>query len=101
LESSASLWQLKKLCLHDNAFLQFQVVYNANKLEKLVAEKKKKQNWLDYYQIKYSRNPEKRPMTKVILMLHCYMVSKNVLKTGDIYQGYKEQKGVGSDELYS
>jgi hypothetical protein len=43
-----------------------QVVYNANKLAKLVKEKKKMQNWLDYYQLKFERNASKRPTTKVI-----------------------------------
>lgn len=43
-----------------------QVVYNANKLSKLVNEKKKLQNWLDYYQLKLSRNPSKRPSKKVM-----------------------------------
>lgn len=42
-----------------------QVVYNANKLSKLVSEKKKKQNWLDYYQLKYTRNQSKKPTIKV------------------------------------
>lgn len=42
-----------------------QVVRNANKLADLVEEKKKKRNWLDYYQLKYSRNQSKRPVTKV------------------------------------
>ncbi|KAF8391581.1 hypothetical protein HHK36_023887 [Tetracentron sinense] len=41
-----------------------QIVYNANKLAKLVKEKKKMQNWLDYYELKYSRNQLKRPLTK-------------------------------------
>ncbi|XP_060217087.1 CSC1-like protein At1g62320 [Lycium barbarum] len=40
------------------------IVYNANKLTKLVNEKKKKQNWLDYYQLKYTRNQSKRPTSK-------------------------------------
>lgn len=44
-----------------------QVVYNANKLAKLVKEKKSKQNWLDYYELKYSRNQLKRPVKKVHL----------------------------------
>ncbi|KAI3711153.1 hypothetical protein L2E82_41030 [Cichorium intybus] len=43
---------------------QFTVVCNANKLAKLVKKKQKKQNWLDYYQIKYSKNPLKRPTMK-------------------------------------
>ncbi|XP_042028431.1 calcium permeable stress-gated cation channel 1-like [Salvia splendens] len=49
---------------HPNYYLTHQVVINANKLAQLVEEKKKKQNWLDYYQLKYSRNRGKRPMTK-------------------------------------
>ncbi|GAB4826545.1 hypothetical protein Ancab_033439 [Ancistrocladus abbreviatus] len=44
--------------------MQVQIVYNANKLANLVEENKKKQNWLDYYQLKYSRNPDNRPSTK-------------------------------------
>ncbi|CAA2987193.1 calcium permeable stress-gated cation channel 1-like isoform X1 [Olea europaea subsp. europaea] len=49
---------------HPDHYLTHQVVCNANKLAELVKEKKKKQNWLDYYQLKYSRNQLKRPMTK-------------------------------------
>ncbi|XP_041990183.1 calcium permeable stress-gated cation channel 1-like [Salvia splendens] len=49
---------------HPNHYLTHQVVINANKLAKLVEEKKKKENWLDYYQLKYSRNQAKRPMAK-------------------------------------
>lgn len=47
--------------------IHLQVVYNANKLSELVKEKKKVQNWLDYYKIKYSRNQSKRPSSKVLL----------------------------------
>lgn len=43
-----------------------QVVFNANTLSKLIDEKKKLQNWLDFYQLKYSRNKSIRPLTKVI-----------------------------------
>ena len=43
-----------------------QVVYNANKLAKLVEEKKQMENWRDYYQLKYVRNPLKRPTRKVL-----------------------------------
>ena len=43
-----------------------QVVYNANKLSGLVKEKKKVQNWLDFYQIKHTRNPSTRPVVKVL-----------------------------------
>lgn len=49
---------------HPDHYLTHQVVINANKLANLVQEKKKKQNWLDYYQLKYSRNQAQRPMTK-------------------------------------
>ncbi|CAA2993802.1 calcium permeable stress-gated cation channel 1-like isoform X1 [Olea europaea subsp. europaea] len=49
---------------HPDHYLTHQVVCNANKLAQLVKEKKEKQNWLDYYQLKYSRNQSKRPMTK-------------------------------------
>ncbi|KAL2495431.1 Calcium permeable stress-gated cation channel 1 [Forsythia ovata] len=49
---------------HPDHYLTHQVVFNANKLAQLVKEKKSKQNWLDYYQLKYSRNQSKRPMTK-------------------------------------
>jgi calcium permeable stress-gated cation channel len=31
----------------------------------LVSEKKKLQNWLDYYQLKFERNASKRLTTKV------------------------------------
>ncbi|CAA0837213.1 Calcium permeable stress-gated cation channel 1 [Striga hermonthica] len=49
---------------HPDHYLTHQVVINANKLAELVKEKKSKQNWLDYYQLKYSRNQLRRPMTK-------------------------------------
>ncbi|KAL7088591.1 hypothetical protein ACP275_13G136800 [Erythranthe tilingii] len=49
---------------HPDHYLTHQVVINANKLAKLVKEKKSKQNWLDYYQIKYSRNPLQKPTRK-------------------------------------
>ena len=43
-----------------------QAVHNANKLSKLVEKKKKMHNWLDYYQLKYSRDPSRRPTLKVL-----------------------------------
>ncbi|CAA6654127.1 unnamed protein product [Spirodela intermedia] len=49
---------------HPDHYLTHQVVYNANYLSKLVEKKKKIQNWLDYYEIKYSKNSGKRPSTK-------------------------------------
>ncbi|XP_019169582.1 PREDICTED: protein OSCA1 [Ipomoea nil] len=47
-------------------YLTNQVVCNANKLAKLVKQKESKQNWLDYYQLKYSRGGDmsKRPTMK-------------------------------------
>ncbi|XP_010315702.2 calcium permeable stress-gated cation channel 1-like [Solanum lycopersicum] len=52
-------------------YLTNQVVYNANKLAKLVKEKNSKQNWLDYYNLKYSRNKSKRPMMKTRFLGLC------------------------------
>ncbi|TYJ12890.1 hypothetical protein E1A91_A10G011900v1 [Gossypium mustelinum] len=49
---------------HPDTYLTNQVVCNANKLAKLVKQRKKKQNWLDYYQLKYSRNNAQRPIMK-------------------------------------
>ncbi|KAL8136921.1 hypothetical protein V2J09_002922 [Rumex salicifolius] len=49
---------------HPDHYLSNQVIYNANSLAKLVEKKEKKQNWLDFYQLKYSRKPEIRPTTK-------------------------------------
>lgn len=63
-ESVSELVEHFFLVNHPDHYLTHQVVYNANKLAKLVKEKKKKENWLDYYQLKYSRSPSKRPMMK-------------------------------------
>lgn len=63
-ESVSELVEHFFLVNHPDHYLTHQVVYNANKLADLVNEKKKKQNWLDYYQLKYSRNPDNRPLTK-------------------------------------
>ncbi|XP_022720647.1 calcium permeable stress-gated cation channel 1-like isoform X2 [Durio zibethinus] len=49
---------------HPDNYLTHQVVYNANKLAKLVEKRKSKLNWLDYYQLKFSRNNAKRPFMK-------------------------------------
>ncbi|KAF2303680.1 hypothetical protein GH714_021190 [Hevea brasiliensis] len=48
---------------------QFTVVYNSNKLAKLVKKKKSMQNWLDFYQIKYSRDQSQRPLKTGFLRL--------------------------------
>nr|XP_043621971.1 calcium permeable stress-gated cation channel 1-like isoform X2 [Erigeron canadensis] len=63
-ESVSETVQSFFLVNHHNNYLTNQVVCNANKLAKLVKMKQKKQNWLGYYQIKYSKNPSKRPMMK-------------------------------------
>ncbi|KAK8708156.1 hypothetical protein V6N13_059201 [Hibiscus sabdariffa] len=49
---------------HPDTYLTHQVVCNANKLAKLVKKRKSMQNWLDYYQLKYTRNNAKRPLMK-------------------------------------
>ncbi|CAI0460324.1 unnamed protein product [Linum tenue] len=63
-ESVGELVEHFFLVNHPDHYLTQQVVYNANKFSSLVAEKRKCQNWLDYYQIKYSRNPSTKPTTK-------------------------------------
>ncbi|KAI0509950.1 hypothetical protein KFK09_010550 [Dendrobium nobile] len=50
---------------HPDHYLGHQAVYNANKFAKLVKKKERLQNWLDYNQLKFERNPEKRPTKKV------------------------------------
>lgn len=44
----------------------FQAVYNANKFARLVRQRERLQNWLDYSQLKFERNPDKRPTRKVV-----------------------------------
>ncbi|KAF6159093.1 hypothetical protein GIB67_032710 [Kingdonia uniflora] len=63
-ESVSELVEHFFLVNHPDNYLTHQVVYNANKLAKLVKKKKKTQNWLDYNQLKYSRNQSKRLMMK-------------------------------------
>ncbi|XP_006644293.1 calcium permeable stress-gated cation channel 1 [Oryza brachyantha] len=63
-ESIGELVEHFFLVNHPDNYLTHQVVYNANKLDKMVKEKKKMQNWLDYYQLKYERNTSKRPTMK-------------------------------------
>ncbi|XP_052203302.1 calcium permeable stress-gated cation channel 1 isoform X2 [Diospyros lotus] len=64
-ESVSELVEHFFLVNHPDHYLTHQVLYNANKVAKLVKEKKKKQNWLDYYHLKYSRNQSKRPVMKI------------------------------------
>ncbi|WOH09720.1 hypothetical protein DCAR_0729178 [Daucus carota subsp. sativus] len=63
-ESVSELVEHFFLVNHPDHYLTHQVVCNANKLAELVEKRKKMRNWLDYYQIKYSRNQSKRPMKK-------------------------------------
>ncbi|XP_043689359.1 calcium permeable stress-gated cation channel 1-like isoform X2 [Telopea speciosissima] len=63
-ESISELVEHFFLVNHPGHYLTHQVVYNANKLSKLVEEKKKMQNWLDYFQLKYSRNKSVKPSMK-------------------------------------
>ncbi|XP_021889070.1 calcium permeable stress-gated cation channel 1-like [Carica papaya] len=63
-ESVSELVEHFFLVNHPDHYLTHQVVYNANKLAKLVKKKKKLRNWLDYYQLKYSRNSSQRPLMK-------------------------------------
>ncbi|XP_030533231.1 calcium permeable stress-gated cation channel 1-like [Rhodamnia argentea] len=63
-ESVSELVEHFFLVNHPDHYLTHQVVYDANKLAQLVKKKKKMQNWLDYYQLKYDRNNSKRFFTK-------------------------------------
>lgn len=49
---------------HPNHYLCHQAVYNANKFAKFVRRKERLQNWLDYYQLKFERHPDRRPIIK-------------------------------------
>ncbi|KAK7839631.1 calcium permeable stress-gated cation channel 1 [Quercus suber] len=63
-ESTSELVEHFFLVNHPDHYLTHQVVYDANKLDKLVKKKKKLQNWLVYYQNKYSRKSSQRPFMK-------------------------------------
>ncbi|KAG0461256.1 hypothetical protein HPP92_021553 [Vanilla planifolia] len=64
-ESISELVEHFFLVNHPDHYLTQQVVYNANKLAKMVEQKKSMQNWFDYYQLKFERNPSKRPTCKI------------------------------------
>ncbi|KAD3068638.1 hypothetical protein E3N88_36518 [Mikania micrantha] len=49
---------------HPGQYITQKVVYNANKLAKMVSQKKDLHNRLIYYTNKYERKPKKRPTTK-------------------------------------
>ncbi|GFP79329.1 CSC1-like protein at1g32090 [Phtheirospermum japonicum] len=49
---------------HPEHYLCHQAVYKAKKYAKLVRKRVKLQNWLDYNQLKFERNPGKKPTRK-------------------------------------
>ncbi|KAJ4953008.1 hypothetical protein NE237_029840 [Protea cynaroides] len=49
---------------HPDHYLSHQAVYNANKFARLVRQRERLQNWLDYNQLKFERHPDKRPTRK-------------------------------------
>ncbi|EYU29074.1 hypothetical protein ABFS82_05G114300 [Erythranthe guttata] len=49
---------------HPGQYLCHQGVYSAKKFAKLVKKRSKLQNWLDYNQLKFERQPDKRPTRK-------------------------------------
>ncbi|XP_022954896.1 calcium permeable stress-gated cation channel 1-like [Cucurbita moschata] len=63
-ESVSELVEHFFLVNHPDNYLTHQVVYDANKLSKLVKKKKKAQNWLDFYQLKYTRDSTAKPLMK-------------------------------------
>ncbi|CAL0317584.1 unnamed protein product [Lupinus luteus] len=63
-ESVSELVEHFFLVNHADYYLTHKVVYDAKQLSSLVAKKKKNQNWLDYYQLKYSRSKSVRPTKK-------------------------------------
>lgn len=63
-ESTSELVEHFFLVNHPDHYLTHQAVYDANKLDKLVKKKKKLQNWLVYYQNKYTRKSSQRPFMK-------------------------------------
>ncbi|KAM0933111.1 putative calcium-dependent channel, 7TM region phosphate [Dioscorea sansibarensis] len=63
-ESVSELVEHFFLVNHSDHYITHQVVYNANELQKLVKKKKSKQNWLAYNELRYEKNPSKRPTKK-------------------------------------
>ncbi|CAJ1931004.1 unnamed protein product [Sphenostylis stenocarpa] len=49
---------------HPNHYIGQQAVYNANKFAKYAKRRDRLQNWLDYYQLKFERHPDKRPTVR-------------------------------------
>ncbi|KAI0515852.1 hypothetical protein KFK09_008520 [Dendrobium nobile] len=63
-ESISELVEHFFLVNHPEHYLTHQIVYDANKLSKVVKKKKNMKNWLDFYQLRHERNPSKRPIRK-------------------------------------
>ncbi|KAK7367034.1 hypothetical protein VNO80_09040 [Phaseolus coccineus] len=49
---------------HPDHYIGHQAVYNANKFAKLAKRRDRLQNWLDYYQLKFERHPDKKSTVK-------------------------------------
>ncbi|TKY70253.1 CSC protein [Spatholobus suberectus] len=49
---------------HPEHYIGHQAVYNANRFAKFAKRRDRFQNWLDYYQLKFERHPDKRPTVK-------------------------------------
>ncbi|ONM00385.1 hypothetical protein Zm00014a_000873 [Zea mays] len=56
---------------HPDHYLGHQPVYNANRYAKLVKQKERLQNWLDYYELKFERHPERRPTRRTGCLGFC------------------------------
>ncbi|KAH0467028.1 hypothetical protein IEQ34_004266 [Dendrobium chrysotoxum] len=63
-ESIGELVEHFFLVNHPDHYLTHQIVYDANKLAKMVQKKKNMRNWLDYYQLRFERNSSTRPTCK-------------------------------------
>ncbi|KAL0924247.1 hypothetical protein M5K25_005063 [Dendrobium thyrsiflorum] len=63
-ESIGELVEHFFLVNHPDFYLTHQIVYDANKLAKMVQKKKNMRNWLDYYQLRFERNSSTRPTCK-------------------------------------
>ncbi|XP_040384280.1 CSC1-like protein At1g32090 isoform X2 [Oryza brachyantha] len=56
---------------HPDHYLGQQAVYNANRYAKLVKQKERLQNWLDYYQLKLERHSGRRPIGRTGCLGFC------------------------------
>lgn len=78
INTSAGCVHLAIICFFFQLGCFLQVVYNANKLSELVNKKKKMRNWLDFYQLKYSRNQSKKPSLKVFVAITKPILIRNI-----------------------